>query len=70
MGKSRLEELADIFETASKQPTNIIDPPFDCVTVNLRPETCAEISKNLRAMQTLANQAAKPFVGRGGRRGA
>lgn len=63
MSKSRLEELAEIYERAAAQTTNIIDPPFDCVTINLRPATLAETAKYLRAMQTLGEQAAKPFVG-------
>lgn len=60
---SRLEQLAEIFEQASKQPTNTIDPPFDCVPVNLRPATCIEIAKLFRAQQTLVEQARQPFAG-------
>lgn len=45
---SRLKELAEIFERASKEPTNIINPPFDCVSINLKPATWAEIAEALR----------------------
>lgn len=58
---SRLEQLATVFEAAAKSPTNTMDPPFDCVTLNLRPETCTDIAKYLRAMQALADQAMTPF---------
>lgn len=60
---SRLEELAAIFERASNAPTNVLDPPFDCVTINLKPATCAEIARLFRAQQTLTEQARKPFEG-------
>jgi hypothetical protein len=50
---SRLEQLAEIFEKAAKCPTNVIDPPFDCVPLNLRPQTCAEIAALFRSWQVL-----------------
>jgi hypothetical protein len=42
--------LAQIFANASRQSTNIIDPPFDCVRVNLRPETWATAARLLAAL--------------------
>ena len=45
---ARANELAQIFAGRAKAPTNIIDPPFDCVTTNLKPTTYAEIAEVLR----------------------
>ena len=45
---ARANELAQIFERRAKAPINIIDPPFDCVTTNLKPATYAEIAEVLR----------------------
>ncbi len=57
---SRLEELAEIFERAAKQGTNIIDPPFDRVPLNLRPATCTEIAGLFRGWQVLVDSCNKP----------
>lgn len=46
---SRLEQLAEVFERASKERGNITDPPFGQVTVTFKPETWAEIAVALRA---------------------
>lgn len=46
--KDRAHDLADMFDAAADGQTNIIDAPFDCVTLNLKPSTCAELAEVLR----------------------
>lgn len=48
MNKERAHDLAAMFELAANRQTNIIDEPFDCVTLNLMPSTCAELAEVLR----------------------
>lgn len=51
----RLAELASLFEESAKSPTNKIDPPFDCVCMNLRPATLAEVGTALRYLATTSS---------------
>jgi hypothetical protein len=50
---ARLFDLAEVFETAAKQNGNTIDPPFDCVAVNLKPASWAEVGEALRHLATI-----------------
>jgi hypothetical protein len=58
MTPDRARELAIIFERASKDQTNIIDPPFDCVSLNMLPSTWAALAELLREHAELVEVAA------------
>lgn len=44
---SRRQGLIEMLRRASRRPTNYIDPPYDCVPMNMRPGTLTEIADML-----------------------
>jgi hypothetical protein len=50
MTPERMLELSRVFESASQEHPNIIDPPFDCVGINLKPSTWGDLAHALKEM--------------------
>lgn len=56
MTPGRMLELSRIFADASGRQTNVIDPPFNCVCVNLTPSTWRALAEWLEEMARRAGE--------------
>ena len=50
MTPERMLELSRVFADAGKRQQNITEPPFDCVSLNFKPDTWTDLAEELKEM--------------------